>query len=196
MKNVSLLFAAMAFTFLFTSCAEDNLTDQVAPNNASEQSDVQGASAECKTLDLFQETEFEFDISEAKGVTVDFSRPGALRIQGNQDGADATLGPVATTLDVIYQFFTDDARGTATIIEEATRDQLDLRLAGRQVAVGKNTLEIPIIGVRGTGEYRPYNTATGTLTIELNVPLEEALGVVRGILTIEATLDCTADDHF
>ncbi len=196
MKNVSLLFAAMAFTFMFISCAEDSLTDQVAPTATIDQPDIQGASADCKTLDLEQSMEFEYDVTEAKGVKVDFVRPGALRIRGSQDGSDVTLGPVMTTVDVIYQFFTDDARGTAIVVEQATGDFVELRLAGRQVTVGKNTIVVPVIGARGSGQYRDYNTATGEVTMEFNETLDEIIGLTRGTLSIVATLDCTEDDRF
>jgi len=196
MKNVSLLLATVAFSFLFTSCAEDNLTEQVAPATTIDQPDIQGASADCKTLDLEQSMEFEFDVTEAKGVQVDFARPGALRIKGSEDGSDVTLGPVMTTVDVIYEFFTDFAQGTAIVVEQATGDYVELRLNGRQVTVGKNTIVVPVIGARGTGQYRDYNVATGEVTMEFNETLDEILGVTRGTLSIVATLDCKADDHF
>jgi hypothetical protein len=196
MKNVSLLLFAMTLTFMFTSCNEDSLTDQVSPSANVDQPDIQGAVAECKPLDIEQSMEFEFEVTEAKGVKVDFVRPGALRIRGSQDATDATFGPVTTTLDVIYQFFTDYAHGTAIVVEQSTNDFVELRLAGRQVTVGKNAIVVPVIGVRGAGQYREYNTATGEVTIEFNEPLDEVLGVSRGMLSIVATLDCTADDHF
>ena len=118
MKHVSLLFTAIAFAFMFTSCNGDSLTDQVAPTATTGQSDTEGVSADCKTLDIAYETEMEFTILEAKGVKVDFSRPGGLRIQGGEDTEDITLGPVSTTVDLIYQFFTDDARGTVVVVEQ------------------------------------------------------------------------------
>ena len=194
MKNASLFFIAMTLMFMFTSCAEDSLTEAVNPAASSALPDVQEASAACKTLDLLQEMSMEFEVTEAKGPTISLVQPGGLRITGVENTNDLTLGAVSTSVDIIYQFFTNDARGTALIIEQTANDYLELRLAGRQAAIGKNTIQVSIIGVRGSGEYRQYNRASGTLTIEFEDTLDEIMGIVPGVMTIEGTLDCESGD--